>query len=178
MRPMTSNRPTGRRVWIGLEGSYAAGRLVGLWCDADTLDPDGVAELAGILHKMDPLGGDELSIMDTEGWGEVDPHAYPLGELSAVDALLSERPEAEALIAAHGGHYYRTAEAIEAGLDGVSIYGPYDSVEDYAWEMVDSGAIEVSESVRNWIDWEAMGRDLAMDASEVRTDAGLWLVFG
>lgn len=44
--------------------------------------------------------------------------------------------------------------------------------------MVDDGVIEVSETVRGWIDWEAMGRDLASDATEVTTDDGTWLVFG
>lgn len=38
--------------------------------------------------------------------------------------------------------------------------------------------IEVSETVRGWIDWEAMGRDLASDATEVTTGDGTWLVFG
>lgn len=168
-----------RKVWVGLEGSYASGKLVGRWLDAAECTPEGMEDLLLTLQAEDLFGGEELSIMDHEGWGQVDPRAFPMGHLSEIDDLLSERPEAAALIGAHGTHYYRDADAIREGLDNVSIYGPYQNgVEDYAWAMVDDGAIEVPESVRNYVDFEALGRDLAMDGTEVQTDDGLYLIFG
>jgi antirestriction protein len=168
-----------RRVWVGLEGSYAAGRLVGEWVDASDLDGDGVAELLARLQAQDPIeGGEELSIMDAEGWGQVEPKAFPLHELAEVDALLDSRPEAEALAGAHGTSYYGTAQDLEDGLDSVSIYGPYSDVKDYVYGLIDDGAIEIPEHLENYLDIEAMARDYTMDATEVHTDAGVWLVFG
>lgn len=168
-----------RRVWVGLLGSYNAGKLNGEWMDAEDLDEDGVAELLSRLQMADPIdGGDELDIFDTEGWGSVDPKAFRLADLAELSDLLDEQPEAEALIAAHGTHYYHSVSDLRDGLDSVTIYGPCESTEDYVHDLIESGVIEVPESIVPYLDMDAMARDYTMDATEVITDSGIFLVFG
>lgn len=169
---------TERRVWVGLEGSYAAGRLVGRWVDAEDCTDDGVSSLLAELRAEDPEGGEELSIFDSEGWGAVDPKAFALSHLADVAEVMDDLgPALHAYVEHVGSYYHRDAASLREGFESVMVYGPYKDLEEFGYEYADGLGI-IKGPLKDYVDWEAYGRDLAVDGSVVEVDGETFVIFG
>lgn len=175
------------RVWTGCLGCYNAGRLVGVWTDADQIptDPETWAELV-----ENPTGEtikpgiydthEELWVFDHEGWG-----GLLKGECSPADA--AARWEVLAQIPEHDRGAFAAYVGLATGTGDLGDYvsafedaycGEWGSREEYAENLAeDIGAVDPHASWPNvYIDWGRAARDLFLDYYDVPApDGGIYV---
>lgn len=146
------------RVWIGSLSAYNAGRLIGEWVDATDLEA--MEALAARLP------GEEIALMDREGFGDLIGEYTSLGVVAAIGGLLGEHGDAFRIYCEY--HGLSDLEAANAEDDFEESYrGDWgtgagaDFAENLAEEL---GAIS---SERQWplshIDWDAAWNELTHD---------------
>ena len=168
------------RVWIGSEGAYSQGELVGSWVDAI----DVVEATEALTKKWQEQGyGDEWAVMDSEGVPDSLHHDLD-GMANYANTLQShDNPEALQAYADTSGldfedavAQFEEAYAGEAGEMGKR--GSYDLPMGFVYDYVDStgGASEFlknSPSPNSYINREMLVRDLSTenryDIQEERT---------
>lgn len=154
---------TDRKIHYWELSNYVGGKLIGRWFDLDGVTYDEhLKEITDWLEELSEETGElceEWIVGDTEGV----PHRY-VGEYSIDKEFFeyleimerSDIPE----------------EAFEIGISaGVSIdriedayRGQYDSESDIVWEYMDNGGLgDIPESVKGYIDEDAVWRDLSVD---------------
>lgn len=156
---MTTKTSTNPAVWIGSLHAYNCGRLVGEWTEADDLDLLREVE-ARVLAEG---GGEEIALMDFQGFGEMIGEYTPLDRVAEMAAAIEEH--GEALI-----HYARfaglgdgadVAELI-CGFQDAHAGSGYESLKDYAEQHFDE-FFEVSDNLAPYIDYEAFETSLDCD---------------
>ena len=155
------------RIYVGTYGKYNSGSIKGEWLDLDDYaDKDEFHEACHELHKdeNDP----EFMFQDFED--------IPEGMVSesGIDAevwdylALDEHDQAkvEAMVEWFG---YETKDAI-SNIDNCDFYEGMD-LKELAEHFVDEGLFgDISDTIINYIDYEAIARDLSIDYTE--TDKG------
>ena len=185
MVTMTETRP---RAWIGSLAAYNAGRLVGAWIDLDGLDEEEATEAAKeamrpmIAGWMDEAQAfDELACMDVEGLAPFVTGECSIGEAVRAAEKLSEVEdyEREAFLAWAANEGTHSAVEVEDFRDAYA--GEWDSLEDYARELLDdSGQLNaIPDNLRAYFDYESYARDLRLsgDVFTVSNGAGGVFVF-
>lgn len=148
------------RVWIGSLAAYNDGRLIGQWTDADDLDT--LETVTAEVLKAG--GGEEIALMDREGFGDLIGEYTPLVKVAEIAAAIDE----------HGAPFVAYAENVIGGeIDDVAemiadfenaYSGEYGTLADYAEDMVEQGLFgEIPENLTNYIDTDAIARDLECD---------------
>ena len=154
------------QVWLGDLAAYNAGRLVGKWYSFP-LDEEKIREDFG-------EGVEEIIAMDFDGFpSQLQSEYYSIAELNSIyqsleelDPILLENID----------------ELMEAGYDledleriGTDFYyyeGCFN-MADLAEEMVLDGLWDVPDSLRGYLDYEAIGRDLEIEGTYVPCDEGI-----
>jgi antirestriction protein len=162
------------RVWVGCLACYNDGRLVGEWLDAAD-GPEWKCE------RVDLNGPhEEFWVMDHEGFlgalsGECSPHEAA----EIAEALASFDGPAEYLAAFLGQAWLTPTYTIQDAVRdaGDAGFGEYESLADYAYEFAESCGTLPPEQYAVYVDWEAMGRDMASDGYTTRLDNGNLLVW-
>jgi len=155
----TDNTP---RIYVGTYAKYNNGSLAGAWLALDDYaDHDEWVEAIAELHKdeSDP----EYMFQDHEGIPE---------QYISESGLDSDYWDYRELL----DNTDLDKEAVDAGLSlGIPLdkledayYGYYEDDTDLAYEYIESTGMlsDVPESLTHYFDYEAFGRDLAMDFSE------------
>lgn len=173
---------TNTRLYIANLGKYNEGELVGKWIDLPFTDEEleqlyidiKVAhhdENGEFVYGLEENGSvyEETAIHDYET--DLD---YKIGEYEDIEELNSLIEELEALedyeldeIAAYMEACSNDIhEAMEAQSNGqIVLYSGIDSYTELAEHFVDEGLYgEIPDNLVNYIDYEAIGRDLSFDA--------------
>ena len=163
-----------QRVWIGSEGAYSQGDLVGEWVDAT----DVVEATEALTKQWEAQGyGDEWAIMDSEG--VPDSLHYSPDDIAAYANTIQEA-ESMGLGDAYktyaqevwSGEGYPTAEDVQDAYAGeagqITRRGSYEIPLGFAEELVDdmggpSEYLAGQENKFNYIDRDKLVRDLGMD---------------
>jgi antirestriction protein len=171
---MTTTTTTAARIYVGTYAKYNAGSIAGQWLELeDYADAEAFFAACAELHADESDA--EFMFQDWEGL----PRGM-VGEshlAAEVWAWLEMDADERELLAT-----YR--EAVDAGAElerAQEAYqgNHYDNVQDFAaqlWE--DCGMLDnVPEHCRNYIDWEAVARDLLIgDYTSHRDQTGrLWI---
>ncbi|WP_188686834.1 antirestriction protein ArdA [Nesterenkonia cremea] len=179
---MSPNRDRGEpKVWLGSEGAYAAGRLVGDWYAAEDAEDVTVADLYRANgEEPDPDAGDEIAVMDHEGFDVGDhvtispAHAVELAQ--DFETVESEHGEdgVEAYKAmirdqGFGDHKPGPDEFSEAYA------GDYGSKEEWAEQFIDDTFpsdvdSETLERLSYHVDTDRLERDLEIEDPGVDYD--------
>jgi antirestriction protein len=150
--------------------NYNSGRLVGRWFDISTCSQEEhQEEINEWLHDLTIVTGElceEWIVGDTEGVESQYVGEWSIGDghFDMIEFMQNTHLEAEVIAA---------GLALGFELDSIeeNYYGSFKSEEDLAYEHIDSTGMlsEVPDSIRNYFDYAAFGRDLAMDFSSFNT---------
>lgn len=145
------------RIYVACLAAYNNGILHGTWIDADQdawAIYDGITQM---LHASPIPNAEESAIHDYEGFEGV-----RIAEYAGIDGVA----EMAAFIAEHGklgaeliAHFGELDEARAAIAD--RYYGAYSDLADYVQGITEE-CLTIPESLRFYIDWQAMARDAEM----------------
>ena len=169
------------RIYAACLASYNNGCLHGAWIDCEGKDADDLRDEVATMLRASPYpnvmvehdgkqvaSAEEWAIHDSEGFGSMVGESTSLDDVAAIaEALSGDNALGFRWLVEDRG--MKPAEAAERA-DEVSIWesdrGQSDEsmLADYAAEFTDdTGGLEgCPEHLRNYIDWEAMGRDLRL----------------
>ena len=167
-------------------GKYNEGELVGEWVKFPTT----AEEMKKVFDRIGIGQKDEFG-QPYEEWFITDYDCYvgalydKLGEYENLDELKYLAAKLEEM---GQGEYAQFQAAMEVGdhsgslqeiinlTDNLDCYDLYPSIQDYddlgRYYIEELDAMQVPEHLRNYIDYEAYGRDVAMDESGDFTDLG------
>ena len=167
-------------------GKYNEGELVGEWVKFPTT----AEEMKKVFDRIGIGQKDEFG-QPYEEWFITDYDCYvgalydKLGEYENLDELNYLASKLEEM---GQGEYAQFQAAMEVGdhsgslqeiinlTDNLDCYDLYPSIQDYddlgRYYIEELDAVQVPEHLRNYIDYEAYGRDVAMDESGDFTDLG------
>jgi antirestriction protein len=157
---MVTETKTEIRIYVASLADYNGGILHGAWINANQ-DPESIkAEVAAMLAESHEPGAEEWAIHDYEGF-----EGLRLGEWESFEKIaelaeaLGQHGEAFALYAANVGTEYAEVDGF---LD--SYQGQYCSMAEFAEEWhTETGDIDPSNYLVQYIDWERVGRDMECD---------------
>jgi antirestriction protein len=154
------------KVYVANLGKYNEGELVGEWFTLP-VDFEEVKEAIGLNGQYE-----EYAIHDYEAPKGISINEYTslveLNEIAEqIDALDKyEQDDLELIL--ESGHCSETVEALNVLENGeYRIWGDCNSMEDVAYEWVQElGYLDqMPENLRRYFDYEAFGRDLAIEGS-------------
>ena len=153
--PALQDRP---RIYVACLAAYNNGHLHGRWIDATT--PDEIrAEVRALLAASPEPDAEEHAIHDYEGF-----EGAHLSEYASFETVC----ELADFIGEHGelgsriyGHYGNDLEQARAAFEDYA--GEYRSAADFAEELHDDTGAAIPESLRYYIDWQAVARDMALN---------------
>lgn len=165
------------RIYIACLSSYNNGILFGQWIDATT-DADEMCALRDAILEASPMSdAEEWAVHDYEGI----PHSMLGGESMSFDTLaefmevLEREPGGLAPedIVAVWEDWGGSLADLEAFIED-NYCGTYDWFQDYADEYADDCVLtEAPDIVRQYFDYHAFARDLAMDMHVVDVSNGV-----
>lgn len=157
------------QVWVGDLAEYNSGRLVGDWF---TLPMD----LEEIYSQVLKAGNEEIYI------GDIDSNMYGtiknmgLRELNELAEKLEEMEDYEKEIYVGLVDYFGMDEAMEILENGnYTVYSDCNSMEDvaYEWYEMTGQLAELTKFIQEfYIDFEAIGRDMAINGTFIETENG------
>jgi antirestriction protein len=163
-------------IYVASLSDYNAGRLHGVWLDANREPEELQASINMMLAASREDVAEEFAIHDYEQWGPVH-----LDEYTSLDAISRVADG----LAEHGAAFGHWAEYVRFGEDDLDRFeevyqGCWESLAKWAEDVVDDlGATEQLEAVSDWlqpyvsIDFESLGRDMAMDYYTAEDHEGL-----
>jgi antirestriction protein len=143
------------RIYVACLAAYNSGWLQGAWIDVGD-DADAVwAAIAAMLKTSPVAGGEEFAIHDYEGFGGVEIAEYAgVDRVVEIAGFLRERGVLGALVLEHVGG---DVEAARTTLDE-QYHGVFESLADCFQALTEETTV-IPGALRNYIDWQAMGRD-------------------
>lgn len=153
------NQQTEIRIYVACLAAYNNGILHGAWIDANQ-DVETINNAILDMLKASPIEyAEEFAIHDYEGFEGVE-----ISEYQGIDSVA----ELAAFITEHGtlgaellNYYSGNLDEAQSAMED-HYYGCYSSLSDFAEELT-SETTEIPESLRFYIDYEAMARDLEIN---------------
>jgi antirestriction protein len=155
------------RIYVACLAAYNGGRLHGAWVEVED-DLEAVLEVVAAMLAASPEpGAEEFAIHDHEGFGGVEIGEFmPLAKVVEIAAFLRERGELGAVVLNHfNGDLDEAEGALEDGY-----LGQFDSLADYIQELTEE-TTEIPETVRLYIDYAAMARDVEISGDVFTIEA-------
>lgn len=177
------------KIYVADLAAYNAGHLHGAWIEA-TSDADAMQEAVSAMLATSPVpDAEEFAIHDLDHDGEL----AGIGEFSGLQAVAKAVETAEliedelgddgvliygAFYEHYGQHDDEPTEAVERVREAYA--GHHDSVADWAENFLEEtgGLDEVPENLRNYIDFDAYGRDAKYSGdifTEFAPDGGVFV---
>ena len=161
--------PSGDRpaIYVACLASYNSGILHGDWIWADDADDMRDATRTMLARSPEP-GAEEWAIHDHAGFEGARIEEYQSFETVAeIAALIEARGELGAKVLEHFGQDLDDArKAFE------DYCGQFESLADYAEELTADCGPQVPESLRHYIDYAAMGRDIEINGDVFTVETG------
>jgi len=161
--PVLSDRPC---IYVACLSAYNNGRLHGRWINATTPE-EIMAEVRAMLAASPEPGAEEWSIHDYEGFEGANLSEY--ASFETVCDLAGFIAEYGILAARIYQHYGSDLEQARAAFEDYA--GEYRSAADFAEEHSDL-ATAIPESLRYYIDWQALARDMALNGEIIVFQTG------
>lgn len=163
------------QVYIANLGKYNEGYLVGAWF-TPPIDYEEMAEKIGLNDEYE-----EYAIHDYEAPFEISEYTS-ISEINHLCELLSEiegTPLYDALDEIQN-EWFESLEELVENKDEIICYPDCDDMEDFAeYYVEESGQLSsVPENLQNFIDYEALGRELETRGSFVVTSHGVFEYIG
>ncbi|HEY0939247.1 MAG TPA: antirestriction protein ArdA [Steroidobacter sp.] len=155
------------KIYVACLAAYNAGHLHGVWIDAGADLEDIQAQVNAMLKASPVAGAEEYAIHDHEGFD-----GYSVGEYEGIEALhdialfIEEHPEFGGKLLDHFGDLDAARQAAEEDYCGC-----HRSLADYAQELTEE-TTQIPESLRYYIDYEAMARDMKLGGDVFTIEAG------
>lgn len=145
------------RIYVACLAAYNNGILHGRWIDA-TLGEDHIWESIKAMLTASPIpGAEEHAIHDYEGFEGVSLSEYEsVQHVAELAAFIEEHGAIAGKLVEYFGDLEEAKETLEDRYCGV-----HSSVADFAQEITEE-TTKIPENLQYYIDWERMGRDLAM----------------
>jgi len=144
------------RIYVACLAAYNNGHLHGRWIDA-AQGQSHIYEQTRAMLKASPIEeAEEWAIHDYEGFEGAELSEYASFETVAAMAEFITKHGAlgSKLLSHFSGHMADAKTALE------NYYGQYDSLEDYARSLTEETGTQIPDSLKNYIDYAAMGRDM------------------
>ena len=155
------------RIYVACLAAYNNGCLHGRWIDATTPDEIMDAVRAMLAASPEP-GAEEWAIHDYEGFEGARLSEYASFEtVCALADFIEEHGELGGKLLEHFGD--DLAEARAAFEDYA---GEFHSAADFVEELHDDTGTQIPESLRYYIDWEALARDMALNGEIIAIQTG------
>lgn len=158
----TTTAPPSRdeiRIYVACLAAYNNGHLHGRWIDA-TQGIEHIWEDVRAMLAASPIeDAEEWAIHDYEGFGSGTLSEY--SSFETVANLAEFIDERGGLACALIENFSGDVDQARAALEEYS--GEYDSLGDFAHELHEETGTEIPASLENYIDWDAMGRDLDLN---------------
>lgn len=159
------------QVYIANLGKYNEGELVGAWF-TPPIDMEDVKERIGLNGEYE-----EIAIHDYELPFEVNEYT-PITEVNRLCGMVSEL-EGTALyhvLSDVQGYWFGSLEELLEHQDDIIHYADCETMSDVAYYFVEeTGALgEVPGHLQNYIDYDALGRDLEINGSFLETSHGIF----
>jgi antirestriction protein len=153
--PARTERP---RIYVACLAAYNSGCLHGAWIDATT--PDEIWEQVHAMLAASPIPeAEEHAIHDFGGFEGVSLSEYASFEtVCELADFIAEHGELGAKVYSHFGDDLGEARA---AFDEYA--GEYRSAADFAEQLHEDTGTEIPESLRYYIDWQALARDMALN---------------
>lgn len=146
------------KIYVACHASYNNGTLHGVWIDA-TEGVDGIwREVSQMLLKSPAEFAEEWAIHDHEGFGSIHISEYEnFDTIAEYAGFIEEHGNLGAKLISYYGDFDDAKVAISDHYAG-----EYDSLSDYAEQLTEE-TTQIPETLRYYIDYEAMARDLAIN---------------
>lgn len=153
------------RIYVACLAAYNNGILHGRWIDAQQDESAIWDEIKAMLAASPMPDAEEHAIHDYEGFEGATVSEYEgIAEIAALAAFIAEHGALGGELIEHFGDVDAARDAIEDRYAG-----EYESVADFAEELTEQ-TTEIPDSLRYYIDYERMGRDLAIsDVTAIET---------
>jgi antirestriction protein len=157
MGDTTKNTTT--RIYVACLAAYNSGYLHGSWIDANQ-DEDAIRAEIGLMLKGSPVAdAEEYAIYDYEGFEGILISEYAgISAAATLAAFVVEHGALGAAVLDHFGGDLK--EATDALTD--RYHGVFESLANYIQEVTEE-TTEIPQSLRYYIDWQAMARDADMN---------------
>jgi antirestriction protein len=153
------------RIYVACLASYNAGILHGEWIDiCDDIDQTW-NEIRAILGNSPEPDAEEWTIHDYEGFGN-----FRISEFESIEqihefaAFIEEHGELGTLLLAE-----YCGDLVTARNMAENYIGCYSSMADYAQELTEE-SVEIPESLKYYIDYESMARDMKCNGEIVEIE--------
>lgn len=159
------------QIYISNSGKYNEGELVGAWFHPP-IDVEEVKEKIGLNEQYE-----EYAIYDYELPFEIDEYT-PITEINRLCALIEEiedTPLFKELREIQDMWFSSLKDLIEH-KDDIICYSDCDSMEDVAaYYVEETGQLgEVPANLQNYIDYQALGRDMELEGNFLVTSNGVF----
>jgi antirestriction protein len=155
------------KIYVADLAAYNNGHLHGVWIDA-TLDPKDMQEQINAMLAASPAeDAEEYAIHDYEGFD-----GYDLGEHAGLETahevalFIEEYPAFGGPLLAHLGDLDDAKKAAQDNYCGL-----YESLADYAQDLTEE-TTEIPETLRHYIDYESMARDMTLNGEVFTIETG------
>ena len=149
----------GPRIYVACLASYNNGCLFGRWIDVGEDEATLRSEVAAMLRASPEPHAEEHAIHDFENFEGCEVREYE--SLSHVVALAQFAVEHGTLGGQVLNYYGGDLDDARCAMED-RYAGTYTSLEDFADEICSEHFASVHESMRGYIDYEAIGRDMAL----------------
>jgi antirestriction protein len=145
------------RIYVACLASYNNRILHGAWIDAAREAWEIYDDIRAMLRASPIAGAEEWAIHDHEGF-----EGLQISEIAGIDevaeraAFIAEHGRLGAELIAYCGDFEEAREAMEDRYHGV-----FASLADYVQDITEE-CTAIPESLRFYIDWQAMARDAEM----------------
>jgi len=144
------------RVYLACLAAYNNGHLHGRWIDAAKGEAHIIEQTRAMLKASPMEEAEEWAIHDYEGFEGASLSEYASFETVAA---LAEFIEEHAALGGELVSYY--GDNLEDAQTRMAEYvGEYESLEDYARQYTEDCGTQIPDSLENYIDYAAMGRDM------------------
>uniref|UniRef100_UPI00403F2E7D antirestriction protein ArdA n=1 Tax=Candidatus Enterococcus willemsii TaxID=1857215 RepID=UPI00403F2E7D len=159
------------QVYISNLGKYNEGELVGAWFHPP-IDMEEVKEKIGLNDEYE-----EYAIHDYELPFEIDEYT-PITEINRLCALIEEIEDTPIYneLREIQQLWFTNLEDLIAHKDDIICHSHCESMEDVAMYYVEeTGQLgEVPTNLQNYIDYQALGRDMELEGSFLVTSSGVF----
>lgn len=155
------------KIYVADLAAYNNGYLHGVWIDATADVEDMQSQITAMLAASPVDDAEEYAIHDHEGFGD-----YSLSEYAGLETahdvalFIEEYPEFGAALLNHFGDL---DDAKKAAQD--SYCGTHSSLAGYAQELTEE-TTEIPESLRHYIDYDSMARDMELNGDVFTIETG------
>ena len=148
------------RIYMACLASYNSGILHGRWIDALTGAEHIQEEITAMLSASPVPNAEEHALHDYEGFGGVSLSEWAgVDEICGLAEFIQGNDDLGAAVLSHfSGDLEDAKRAIEDNYAGC-----YRSAAEFAEEITEQSGTEIPKSLRYYIDYEAMARDMLIN---------------